>query len=255
VAIEVVFEKHSTSTDNEQGIATGWLPGRLSERGKAQARELGRRRRDDGIAAVFSSDLARAVETTTIAFAGSDLPLLYDWRLRECDHGLLNGTPAAELRSSSMDYLDQAYPGGESWRQATSRVARFFGDLPSRWSGRRILVVCGKRAGSAVMRVPRPSRGRGAGHTMDAAWFRPWGTGGAAVRCGRRGVCGHAGGFRSNRSKAAQRPAVPDRLPSDHVSVTVCNVAGTRLHSDLPCSDAGHARWAAKPGPGRAPVG
>jgi broad specificity phosphatase PhoE len=53
----VVFETHSTTVDNEEGRATGRLPGRLPERGRAQARELGRRRLHDGIAAVFTSDL------------------------------------------------------------------------------------------------------------------------------------------------------------------------------------------------------
>ncbi|MBA2359285.1 MAG: histidine phosphatase family protein, partial [Actinobacteria bacterium] len=63
MSVEIVFETHSISTDNERGIATGWLPGLLSERGRTLAAELGERRRDDGIAAVFTSDLRRAVET------------------------------------------------------------------------------------------------------------------------------------------------------------------------------------------------
>jgi 2,3-bisphosphoglycerate-dependent phosphoglycerate mutase len=69
VSMQVVFETHSLSVDNESGIATGWLPGRLSELGKRLAVELGQRRRDDGIAVVFTSDLRRAVETAEIAFA------------------------------------------------------------------------------------------------------------------------------------------------------------------------------------------
>jgi broad specificity phosphatase PhoE len=93
VAIEVVFETHSITEDNEQGRATGWMPGRLSPQGRKLARELGQRRRADGIAAVFSSDLLRP------------------------------------------------YPGGESWRQAVARVARFLDDLPSRWDGQRVLVI------------------------------------------------------------------------------------------------------------------
>lgn len=52
--IEIVFETHSTTEDNEAGRATGWLPGRLSARGREQAAELGRRRAADGLAAVFS---------------------------------------------------------------------------------------------------------------------------------------------------------------------------------------------------------
>jgi 2,3-bisphosphoglycerate-dependent phosphoglycerate mutase len=69
----LVFETHSTTEDNEAGLATGWRPGRLSATGREQARLLGERRRDDGIAAVFTSDLGRASETVGIAFGGTDV--------------------------------------------------------------------------------------------------------------------------------------------------------------------------------------
>jgi 2,3-bisphosphoglycerate-dependent phosphoglycerate mutase len=141
VSIELVYEAHSTTVDNEQGRATGWLDGELSEQGRAQARELGRRRCDDGIAAVFSSDLGRAVETVSLAFDGSGIPVLYDWRLRECDYGERNGMPVADVHGRRLEYLDRPYPGGESWRQAVERVGSFLRDLPSRWDGQRVLVV------------------------------------------------------------------------------------------------------------------
>jgi broad specificity phosphatase PhoE len=141
VAIELVFETHSTTEDNEQGRATGWLPGQLSERGRMQAQQLGRRRTGDGITAVFSSDLARAAQTTSVAFAGSAIPVLYDWRLRECDYGQRNGMPVAELHAGRREHLDQPYPGGESWRHAVTRIGRFLTDLPLRWNGQRILVI------------------------------------------------------------------------------------------------------------------
>jgi broad specificity phosphatase PhoE len=141
VAIEVVFETHCTTVDNEQGRATGWLPGQLSAQGQEQARQLGRRREDDGITAVFSSDLARAVQTALIAFGRPAIPVLHDWRLRECDYGSRNGMPASELHAGRLDHLDQPYPGGESWRQAVTRVGRFLTDLPLRWDGRRVLVI------------------------------------------------------------------------------------------------------------------
>ena len=127
MGIEIVFETHSTTEDNEAGRATGWLPGRLSEQGMAQARELGRRRALDGIAAVFCSDLRRAVQTAELAFDGSGVPLLHDWRLRECDYGELNGMPAAEMHAGRRGHLDVPYPGGESWRQAVARGERFLG--------------------------------------------------------------------------------------------------------------------------------
>lgn len=141
MSIQLVFETHSSTEDNESGHATGWLPGKLSVAGREQAQAMGQRRRADGIAAVFSSDLRRAVETVELAFADSDVPVLLDWRLRECDYGRLNGTLAADVHANRRDYLDQPYPDGESWRQAITRVGRFLDDLPSRWDGKRVLVV------------------------------------------------------------------------------------------------------------------
>jgi broad specificity phosphatase PhoE len=141
MAKQIVFETHCTTEDNENGIATGWLPGRLSATGREEAAALGRRRRHDGLAAVFTSDLGRAEESVDIAFSGSPVPILHDWRLRECDYGELNGAASAQVHGDRSLYLDQAYPGGESWNEATGRVGRFLADLAPRWDGLRILVV------------------------------------------------------------------------------------------------------------------
>ncbi|TMK80403.1 MAG: histidine phosphatase family protein [Actinobacteria bacterium] len=108
--IEVVFETHSMTIDNETGIATGWLPGRLSETGRGLARSLGERRRDDGLAVVFTSDLARALETAEIAFGSSGIPVREDWRLRECNYGELNGRRVAEIDPSDCAGSRSPFP-------------------------------------------------------------------------------------------------------------------------------------------------
>jgi 2,3-bisphosphoglycerate-dependent phosphoglycerate mutase len=133
----VVFETHSTSEDNEAGVATGWLGGALSATGRAQAAELGERRRDDGIEVVYASDLNRAAETATIAFEGTGIPVRLDWRLRECDYGELNGMPRALLEEQRVSRIDEPWPGGESWRQAVARVSSFLDEL----RGGRVLVI------------------------------------------------------------------------------------------------------------------
>jgi broad specificity phosphatase PhoE len=139
--VEILFETHALTEDNERGIATGWLPGRLSPRGRADAAETGRRRRHDGIAAVFSSDLQRCVETAQIAFGDTDIPILYDWRLRECDFRARNGSAAAPLKRDRQEYIDRPYPDGESHRQAVQRVAGLLADLPTRWDGTRVMLI------------------------------------------------------------------------------------------------------------------
>jgi broad specificity phosphatase PhoE len=139
--IELVYETHSTTTDNEAGIATGWLEGRLSETGRAQAETLGARRRDDGLAVVFTSDLRRAVETAEIAFAGSDVPVRQDRRLRECNYGELNGGPAAEIERQRLRRLDEPFPGGESYRQVVERTRSFLNDVIPELEGLRVLLI------------------------------------------------------------------------------------------------------------------
>lgn len=140
-AVRIVYETHATTEDNERGSATGWLPGRLSPLGREQAEELGRRRRDDGIDVIYVSDLARAVETAEIAFAATDLPVVTDARLRECNYGDLNGMPVARLRKEQTRRIDEPFPEGESYRDVVRRVADLLGDLRHDHPDQRVLLV------------------------------------------------------------------------------------------------------------------
>ena len=112
--VHIVFETHAISEDNELGVASGWSHSRLSDLGRRQARNLGERRRDDGIATVFSSDLRRAAETADLAFASGTPPILLDWRLRECDYGERNGDPAEAHGRDRAAHVDEPFPGGEA---------------------------------------------------------------------------------------------------------------------------------------------
>lgn len=141
MAVAIVYETHSTTEDNERGIATGWLHGRLSQLGRHQAAELGLRRGGEGFAAVFTSDLHRAEETARIAFSGTELPIHSDRRLRECDYGDLNGHPASELAGLRVRHVDRPFPGGQSYRQVIAATRDFLHDLVAGWDGRRVLIV------------------------------------------------------------------------------------------------------------------
>lgn len=141
MTVSLVYETHSLTTDNEAGIATGWLPGQLSKEGRRFARELGERRRDDNIAAVFVSDLARAAETATIAFAGTDISVNYDDRLRECDYGELNGCPVDVLRQERRKHIAVPFPRGQSYEQVVEQMRDFLADVSRGFQGRRVLVI------------------------------------------------------------------------------------------------------------------
>ena len=121
--IELVYETHSISTHNEEGVATGWLHGELSARGRALA------------------DRRRAFETAEIAFGSTDIPILLDWRLRECDYGELTGGPAERVGDEVKSRIERPFPGGESYRDVVVRMARFLDDLFLKWDGKRIVVI------------------------------------------------------------------------------------------------------------------
>lgn len=141
MSTQIIYETHSISTDNEAGVATGWLPGRLSEEGRRQARMLGERRRNDRVAAVFVSDLARAVETAEIAFGGTGVPIYQDARLRECNYGALNGMPVARLARERSRHVDHPFPGGQSYRQMVEQTRDFLRDLAAGWDGTTVVII------------------------------------------------------------------------------------------------------------------
>ena len=139
--MKLIYETHSITVDNERGIATGWLPGELSEEGKRNSLELGTRRRD--VDAVFSSDLRRAVQTVELAGLTAPprpIPHFQDWRLRECDYGELNGAPVDSLGPRKLR-VDDPFPGGQSYRQVLELTRSFLEDLKSLYDGRVVLVV------------------------------------------------------------------------------------------------------------------
>ena len=141
MTVQIIYETHSITTDNEAGVATGWLPGELSERGRQLAYGLGKRQRDDDVAAVFVSDLTRAVETAEIAFAGVDIPIIQDARLRECNYGDLNGMPVAQLATERSRHIDEPFPNGQSYRQVVAQTNEFLRDLAINWDGRAVLII------------------------------------------------------------------------------------------------------------------
>lgn len=141
MAVRLVYETHAITTDNEAGVATGWLPGRLSAAGVATATELGARRRHDGIDVVYVSDLARARETARIAFEGSSLSIIEDARLRECNYGRLNGMPRARLDRERARHVVEPWPDGESYLDVVARTVAFLADVAARCDGLRVLLI------------------------------------------------------------------------------------------------------------------
>jgi probable phosphoglycerate mutase len=132
--------RHGETEWNREARIQGQLDVPLNEAGRAQARRLAERLRDEGIEAAYSSDLARVYETAEIALAGSGLPIHRLVDLREISFGAWQGKRWAEVeREFPQEVLHYrqsegryAPPGGESLtdlrRRAVAAFQRIVGD-------------------------------------------------------------------------------------------------------------------------------
>jgi broad specificity phosphatase PhoE len=139
--MKITYFVHSTTYDNEAGLATGWMQGELSDKGIEQARSLAGTLSDRSFDAVFTSDLHRAMVSTDLYFSNK-FPVFIDWRLRECNYGNLDGKPASEFKKDrEQAYIKTPYPNGESYLDVEQRLRSFLQDTVSLYPNGHIAIV------------------------------------------------------------------------------------------------------------------
>lgn len=127
--MKITYFVHSITEDNEKGLATGWMQGKLSEEGVKRALRLEADVSNRDFDAVFCSDLKRAIQSTELFF-NNKFPIFIDWRLRECNYGEYDGMPATVFKKDrEQDYILKPYPSGESYKDVENRIISFLGDL------------------------------------------------------------------------------------------------------------------------------
>lgn len=142
--IEIIFEAHGTTFDNEAHLASGHNDIELSPLGIQQSKEMGERYKDDNFDAIFCSDLQRAYKSAEIGF-NDRWPIIKDIRLRECDYGDLTQHPSEEVDGEKLNRLHEPFPNGESYDQTTVRMKSFLEDLAKNYEGKRVMII-GHRA-------------------------------------------------------------------------------------------------------------
>ena len=142
--MEIYFVYHSTSLDNENGIASGWNDVELSERGVQESEELGNGLVDISLDLVVCSDLRRAVNTAEIAF-GDEINIIIDKRMREINYGDFNGKPIQIVEEMRKDCIREPFPSGESYAQVIMRVHESLYELKDKYPGKTALII-GHRA-------------------------------------------------------------------------------------------------------------
>lgn len=140
MSVRLTYFVHGTTTDNEQHIATGWLPGALSETGKEQSIALGEQLADKKYDVVITSDLARAVASADLMF-GDRFLRQEDARLRECNYGDRNGTVGSDFKDRLEEFITTPFPNGESYSDVEERMRAFVDALLQDFDGKQVAVV------------------------------------------------------------------------------------------------------------------
>ena len=145
----LLLVRHGETPWNLDGRLQGSTDVDLSEKGREQARLVGRRLSTTAIDLAYSSNQSRARETAEIILEGRDVPLHAIPELRERSHGVFEGLTAKERRqrypdlfaASLLNNLDFAPTGGETFRQTNRRMAAWAQDFRDAHLDSTVLVV------------------------------------------------------------------------------------------------------------------
>ena len=123
MATTILLARHGETDWNRERRFQGHADPPLNELGREQARALGEQLAEAGVAAVYSSDLGRALETAQIAGRALDLPAEPLRGLREIDVGEWSGLTFAEIEVIFPEGVARHRAGGDGWAQGETHAA------------------------------------------------------------------------------------------------------------------------------------
>lgn len=131
----IYLTRHGQTEENLMRIFQGHMPGKLTEEGIEQARDLGKELRDIHLDCILSSDLQRVVDTVNLAMADRNLPWEQNSLLREIDWGSWTGF--------KIDSVDTKNPpeDAETKEMLYERGRRIVGYIREKYEGKNVLVV------------------------------------------------------------------------------------------------------------------
>jgi probable phosphoglycerate mutase len=148
-ATRLILARHGQTEWNDSARFQGHLDSALTPIGIAQARSLGARLEDLPIAAVYSSDLGRAMHTARCITEFTGHAIIPDARLRERGLGIFEGHDKAVITTRFPKEAERYYsrdphfvvPGGESAYGHFQKALAALTELATRHADETILAV------------------------------------------------------------------------------------------------------------------
>ena len=143
--MKVFFTRHGETEWTRRDIILGREDIPLNETGRAQAAALAQRIEDEKIPidVIICSPLSRTLETAGYCARKLDIDVITDQKLIEWDFGEYEGkdrhTPGYQQAKGEFAVR---LPGGESVFDVVTRVYSLLDELPRKYPGKNVLLVC-----------------------------------------------------------------------------------------------------------------
>ena len=142
----IYLTRHGQTVLNKKKLMQGRSDVPLNEKGKAQARVLGRNLKDIHFDAIYASPLDRAIETAAIAADTDRSSIITDERLLETDFGVYEKKPYGKLGLKMSLYwafpeIFKAPPTVETVESMVNRSSDFIFELLDK-DYENVLIVC-----------------------------------------------------------------------------------------------------------------
>ncbi len=152
--MKIILTRHGKTIENEQGIFQGHLPGKLSEQGIKQAKQLAEGLKNESIDHIFSSDLSRAADTAKeIAKHHKNIPFILTEKLRERHLGELEGKRKINLGLDPKKLVAGTIETktGESQKKMFERASNLIKELIENFQDKNILLVAHNGINTAII--------------------------------------------------------------------------------------------------------
>jgi len=146
---ELVAVRHGLTDANAAGVLQGQFESNLVEAGIRQAERLAGRLARESFAAIYASDLSRALATARIVAAANGAPVIPDPVWREWHLGCLENVSYGEAGERYPELIDAfrydaddiLIPDGESKRAFYDRIGAALEAVAARHVRQRVLIV------------------------------------------------------------------------------------------------------------------
>ncbi len=142
--MKLFLVRHGETEQNVAGILTGQIDGLLTEKGKAQAKEIALVLKNYTFSHIYSSDLTRCMDTTEcIKEFHPDIPVTFSKELRERNLGVFQGQHNKSVDWDSLpgDHDNRKPENGESVAELKARALDFVTELYKNHKDENILLV------------------------------------------------------------------------------------------------------------------